>query len=174
MPFDNNLDTVAGLPAQVLENYYPVSVPTFAYVHRCDCYMCRQYNEASAPPATGWRADRPALTPELRRVLIEARALVARGWGQGADKAINQRYQNDADPLYVYCARGAVREAIGTRGSELERQAMMHLACFAGRVGTWTPEMAEADPEGTMVRFNDWETTRQADVVAVFDRALAA
>lgn len=158
MPFDNN--NFANMA-----NYYPVN---FEMAPQCGCDHCRRASRTLWAPPGGWEAQ-PPLSPALRRIITEARALVAKGWVQGSDKAPNSAYRDDDDPLWVYCARGAVREAIGTHDSYLERAVVAHLASFTPRIG----DVQDGHPDNMLVRFNDWATTTQADVVAVFDRALA-
>jgi hypothetical protein len=171
MPFDN--DNVAYYyPPVLAPTPYSFSIAT----QRCDCDGCRRSREGlRPPPAVGWPLDLPPMSHELRRVLTEARALVARGWGQGADKVPNHRFAAEGDPAFVYCARGAVREVIGRHvcDFEMERNALRHLARFTPVTGEWNRDLLTVDPEGAVMRFNDWETTRQADVVALFDQALA-
>lgn len=93
-------------------------------------------------------------------MLREGRDRVARGWAQGA-------YARDRDGRSVYawtpeacawCALGALRVS-GDFGADYD--------AARAALEKFTPALAVAP-------FNDATTTTQADVLALFDRAIAA
>ena len=108
----------------------------------------------------------------LREILMNARAKVRHGWTQGA-------FARDVDGCAVgytnvratcYCAEGAIKRAT-----------MEHLGLTAGiaRLTDLAYECigefeCELDPLGPrrIDQFNDADNTKQADVVAAFDKAV--
>jgi hypothetical protein len=174
MPFDNpNADTVGGQSLQAIMEKgdgVPFFYASGDYVSVgpgvpviCQCSDC--VRPFKWPPATGW-APGPALTPELRAVIVKARQLIAEGWMKGHDKVALAG--NFGHPRYAYCMRGAIREAGGGKRTAMTQSAIDHVARFVPTM----PALATS-AEGMVVTFNDAVQTTDADVLEVFDRALA-
>lgn len=99
-------------------------------------------------------------------VLMEARAIVQRGWNQHAV----------TDGKGAYCLKGAIGIASGAmvdRGGEVAYTKSVTNACLyqfvMGVVASQLPEPFESIPA-----FNDQPDTTRDDVLAVLDKAIAA
>ncbi len=97
------------------------------------------------------------MTTETAEVLRKARALVEEGWTQGAMSRDARGYKSltsTAAPV-CFCAIGAIQEA--------DPKSCLAAATALGRI-----------VGGSIIDFNDAPGRTQQEVIAAFDRAIAA
>lgn len=119
-------------------------------------------------------AERKARKAQTIRNLTAARALIEKGWYQGNWASTQEGSHNGFgvglrdDRATCYCALGAV-------GQVCTQYGVSDLLNWSNK-----PEvraLRDALPEGTIVGvdgYNDLETTTKADILALFDRAIAS
>lgn len=97
----------------------------------------------------------------MMNVLVEGRGRVEKGWTKGAyardatGVSVNER----SPKAVAWCASGAIRSVIR---NDVAHAARLALESVVDYQGSWAP----------LVGFNDDEATTQADVLALYDRAI--
>lgn len=108
-----------------------------------------------ATPTEGHSVEIPPLLPPVTKILMDARAIIERGWIQGT-------LQNNQG----VCAIGALRKAWTTESYWRDDAEALRL-------------LKESLPKYLFIfqwkmihRFNDFHMTRKKDVLALYDRAI--
>jgi hypothetical protein len=107
----------------------------------------------------------------VKQVLIEARGLVEKGWCQGtfARTASGEEAHSISPDAHSHCALGAVRAVTLPAFPFIEARVAAREA-----LASFLPPAEDQDAQDQIVVFNDAPERTQADVLALFDRAIAA
>ena len=108
---------------------------------------------------------------QLLELLRASRGKIAAGWTQGcfAKDALGEQVNPEAPTATCWCAVGAVRASMGPayRIAMIDGRAHAELYEAIASVGA-------IDSGDAIVEFNDKQGRTQAEVLALFDRAIAA
>ena len=104
----------------------------------------------------------------IKQILTEARALIEKGWTQGklAKNVWGHQVRYDDPDACAFCSLGALRKAVHKINPDLYPKLRHQLALAIGEDPSAGSEYYQ------VVRFNDAPGRTQAEVLAMFDKAI--
>ena len=107
----------------------------------------------------------------IKEALTKARNLLVRGWVQNS--YVSTRYTSSGREIACYCAAGAVNQAISSTSRSADRLRDRVFNRLAKKIdSTFNPLYAAG--ENRVIQWNDTEGRVKREVLALFDKAIAA